>query len=58
MIVLLSRSIMLTCVALRCAILLPFTATVLSIGSRAVFENTPATFIMAAIAPPVILLDS
>ena len=33
----------------------PFTAMVVRMGSRAVLEKTPATFIMLAIAPPVIL---
>ena len=54
----LSMSIMLACVALWCTILLPLKATVASIGSRAVFENTPATFMTPASAPPVILLVS
>src|SRR5216117_3861929 len=45
-------------VEVRCNILSPLTVIVLCIGSRAVFENTPAILIMPAIIPPVMVLVS
>jgi hypothetical protein len=50
------KSMIETLVLLMCAMRSPFTATVLTMGSRAVFENAPANFIMLAIIPPVILV--
>ena len=41
-----------------CTILSPFTETVERMGSRALLENTAATFIMLATMPPVIVLVS
>ena len=51
-----SRSMIEPSFWVRCINLSPFTETVLRTGSVALFEKTPAAFIMLAIIPPVMVL--